>query len=348
MHLAAAFGLVAIAAIISAATTPVVIRLCQQYKVLDTPGQRKIHRHSIPRLGGAAVFVAISLSMTAAVYGILGEYVGLPEDQLKLIPLIYGGLIGFFFIGFVDDVRSLPALPRLAAQVLVATLVVVLSQGAINIGSLFGQIILPGWLSLVLTVLWIVGVANMFNWIDGLDGLAAGIAAISAMAFLALAILKPGLPNAVLTSTISALVIGAVLGFLPYNFHPAKIFIGDGGAFSLGYLLSIISVTGLFKQAAVIGFCLPIAIMMLPLADTAFAIVRRLWRGQPVTQADNRHIHHRLMSLLSRRYRRLAENGKNGMTKELITSNAHRNTVLSLYCLTALFALLAVFVGVRT
>lgn len=348
MQLAAAVGLVAIAAIISAAITPVVVRLCKQYKVLDTPGQRKIHRKSIPRLGGAAVFVAISLSMTAAVYGILAEYVRLPEDQLKLIPLIYGGLCGFFCIGFIDDVRSLPALPRLVAQVVVATLVVGLSQGTISIGSLFGQIILPGWLSLLLTVVWIVGVANMFNWIDGLDGLAAGIAAISAMAFLALAILKPGLPNAVLTATISALLIGAVLGFLPYNFHPAKVFIGDGGAFSLGYLLAIISVTGLFKQAAVIGFFLPIGIMMLPLADTAFAILRRLWRGQPVTQADNRHIHHRLMSLLSQRYRRLAQNGQNNMPSELVTSNAHRNTVLSLYCLTTLFALLAVFVGVRT
>ena len=124
MHLAAAIGLVAIAAIISAAITPVVVRLCQKYKVLDTPGQRKIHTHGIPRLGGAAVFVAISISMTAAVYGILGEYVGLPEEQLKLIPLIYAGLCGFFFIGFVDDVRSLPALPRLAAQLIVATLVV--------------------------------------------------------------------------------------------------------------------------------------------------------------------------------------------------------------------------------
>ncbi len=348
MHLAAAIGLVALAAIISAAVTPVVIKLCQKYKVLDAPGQRKIHAHGIPRLGGAAVFVAISVSMTAAVYGILGEYVGLPDEQLRLIPLIYGGLCGFFCIGFVDDVRSLPALPRLVAQLIVASLVVVLSQGSVNIGSLFGQIILPGWLSLLLTVVWIVGVVNMFNWIDGLDGLAAGIAGISAMAFLALGLLKPGLPNAVLTCTISALLIGALIGFLPYNFHPARIFIGDGGAFSLGYLLAVVSVTGLFKQAAVIGFFLPVAIMMLPLADTLFAIIRRLWRGKPVTQADNRHIHHRLMGMLSRRYSKRAENGDNGLTDELVVSYAHRNTVLSLYGLTTLFALLAVFIGVRT
>lgn len=348
MHFAAAIGLVALAASISAAITPVVVGLCRKYKVLDIPGQRKIHSQGIPRLGGAAVFIAISVSMTAAVYGILGEFVGLPEEQLRLIPVIYGGLCGFFFIGFVDDVRSLPALPRLAAQLVVATLVVVLSQGSIHISSLFGQIILPGWLSLLVTVVWIVGVVNMFNWIDGLDGLAAGIAAISAMAFLALAILKPELPNAILTATISALLIGAIAGFLPYNFHPARIFIGDGGAFSLGYLLAVISVTGLFKQAAVIGFFLPVAIMVLPLADTLFAILRRLWRGKPVTQADNRHIHHRLMSLLSKRYRMLADNGQNGLTDERVASFAHRNTVLSLYGLTALFAMLAVFIGVRT
>ena len=175
----------------------------------------------------------------------------------------------------MDDLKSLPAWSRLIAQFAVATLVVVLSGGRIRIASAFGHFIFPAWLAIIMTILWIVGVVNTFNWIDGLDGLAAGIGAISALAFFVIVAIKPGLPNAPLTAALCAMLIGAVMGFLPYNFFPAKTFIGDGGAFSLGYLLAVISVVGLFKQAAVVGFVLPVVVLALPITDTLFAILRR-------------------------------------------------------------------------
>jgi UDP-GlcNAc:undecaprenyl-phosphate GlcNAc-1-phosphate transferase len=342
-------GLAVLALLITGFATPLVIRLCRRYNALDKPGERKIHSRGVPRLGGVAIFIALSLGMSIAVWGIVSQQLDLPPEQLALLPLIYAGLVGFFVIGFIDDIRSLPALPRLLAQLATATAVVLLSDGAIRINSLFGQYVLPEWLAVVLTVVWIAGVVNTFNWIDGLDGLAAGLAGIAALAFLVIALLKPGLPNDLLTITICAVLIGSIAGFLPYNFHPARIFIGDGGAFTLGYMLAIVSILGLFKQAALIGFVLPVAILVLPLADTVFAIVRRLWRGRPVTQADNKHIHHRLLALLSRTYReRLPEGQRDLIRENLVVARAHRNTVLALYLFTAVFAGAAVYFGVTS
>ena len=279
----------------------------------------------------------------------LGNVVDLPLQEARLVPVIYLGLCGFFLIGFVDDIRSLPPLPRLVAQLVVALCVVIFSgDGGLLISSAFGQYIFPYWLAVAITVLWIVGVVNTFNWIDGLDGLAAGVAGISAAAFLILAFFKPGLPNATLTAALCAVLIGSVLGFLPYNLHRARIFLGDGGAFCLGYLLAVTSVVGLFKQAAVISFIVPVAILALPIGDTIFAIARRLWRGQPVLAPDNRHIHHRILALLSRGYRRKLPYEALGSAEERqLEGRAHRNTVFGLYAFAATFAALAVGLGLR-
>lgn len=342
-------GLLAFALALSAAITPAVIRLCRRYKLYDKPGARKVHRRIVPRLGGVAIFSALSLGMTAAIFAVLGGFVDLPPQYARLLPTIYIGLCGFFFIGFWDDLRSLPAWPRLMAQFFVATVVVLGGgPGGVRIASAFGQIVFPEWLSIVLTVIWIVGVVNCFNWIDGLDGLAAGAATISAIAFFILVSFKT-LPNATLTAALSALLIGALLGFLPYNFHPARIFIGDGGAFSLGYMLAVISVVGLFKTAAVISFMLPVIILALPLTDTLFAILRRLLTGKSPTAPDNKHIHHRMLALLSQRYRHsLPVETLTRVEQRLVEARAHRNTVLALYGFAALFAAIAVFIGLRS
>jgi UDP-GlcNAc:undecaprenyl-phosphate GlcNAc-1-phosphate transferase len=346
---AALMGLAALAMALSLVVTPLVIGLCRRHQALDRPDARKIHKAGTPRLGGVAVFVAVSIGLSiAAIAGNLG-WIDLPVAQARLLPVIYFGLCGFFLIGFLDDLKSIPVLPRLLAQLGVAAAVVLFSSGAIGIRTVFGQYVLPEWLSVAVTVLWIAGVVNTFNWIDGLDGLAAGIAAISASAFLVLALTEHGLPNSILTAAICVVLIGGVLGFLPYNFHPAKIFIGDGGAFSLGYLLAVVSVIGLFKQAAVISFILPVAILMLPLTDTVFAIVRRLVRGRPVTAPDNRHIHHRMLWRLSRTYRsHLPAEQASAVEEELIHSRAHRNSVLALYAFGAAFAILAILAGLNS
>jgi UDP-N-acetylmuramyl pentapeptide phosphotransferase/UDP-N-acetylglucosamine-1-phosphate transferase len=343
-------GMLLLALLLTALLTPGVIRLCRRYKTYDKPGARKVHHRSVPRLGGVAIFIALSLGMTAAVFAVLGGFVELPPEYSRLLPVIYLGLCGFFFIGFWDDLRSLPAWPRLLAQIAVAAAVVLASgPGGVRIASAFGHYVFPAWLSVLLTVVWIVGLVNCFNWIDGLDGLAAGAALISASAFFVLVSVKPGLPNAVLTAALCALLIGAVLGFLPYNFHPAKVFVGDGGAFALGYMLAVISVVGLFKTAAVVSFMLPVVILALPITDTLFAILRRVLHGQSPAAPDDKHIHHRMLALLSRRYRQsLPVEALTRLEERLVEARAHRNTVLALYGFAAVFAAIAVAIGLRS
>ncbi|MCC7478819.1 undecaprenyl/decaprenyl-phosphate alpha-N-acetylglucosaminyl 1-phosphate transferase [bacterium] len=323
------------------------LRVCRRHGAFDPPDARKIHKRSIPRMGGVALFSAISLGLTAAVIGAMLDWFNLELGQSALVPPIYVGLCGFFFIGFFDDIKSIPAVPRLLAQLAVATLVIVLSGGAVSISAILGNA-LPAWLGGLCTVLWIVGVVNTFNWIDGLDGLSSGVALIAAAGFLALALLNPTLPNAVLCGTLAAVLIGSVLGFLPHNFFPARIFVGDGGAFSLGYLLAVTSVVGLFKQAALISFLIPLALLALPIFDTAFAILRRLSKGLNPLTPDNRHIHHRLLALMSARYSaRIDSEELSQSDLEWVHSKAHPRTVLVLYSITAVGALLAVWLGSR-
>lgn len=344
---ATAIGLALLALAISALITPLVIRFCRRHQVLDKPGARKMHNCAVPRLGGVAICLAMAVGIMLATFPTVAAGLELSARQVQLLSVVLLGLGGFFLIGFWDDLRSLPALPRLIAQLIVALGVVLASDGAIRIGSLFGRLVLPDWLAVIVTVLWIAGIVNTFNWIDGLDGLSAGIGGISALAFLVLALLKPTLPNAALTITLCALLLGALLGFLFFNFHPARIFIGDGGAFSLGYMLAVISTTGLFKQAAVITFLLPVIILALPITDTLFAIIRRLWHRQPITRPDDRHIHHRILAMMSRHYRsRLPETQRAALSDELTVNPAHRNAVLALYTFAALFAGIAIVVGV--
>jgi UDP-GlcNAc:undecaprenyl-phosphate GlcNAc-1-phosphate transferase len=342
-------GLFALAFALASGITPFVIRLCQRSNAYDLPDERKVHTRGVPRLGGVAVFAALSVGLTVAVYAVIGNFLDIAPDQSRLILVIYAGLCGFFLIGFFDDLKSVPALARLLGQFIVATVVVLLAGGtALRITSLFGGRTLPDWASIAVTVLWIVAVVNTFNWIDGLDGLASGVGLISAAAFYIIALLKPGLPNAGLTMAICVVLGGAILGFLRYNFQPAKIFIGDGGAFSLGYVLAVVSVIGLFKTAAAISFITPVAILMLPLGDTLFAILRRLMLRQPVTKPDNQHIHHRMLAYISRRYRaQLSADERGAVNDELLQGKAHRMAVLALYGFAAVFAGLAVWIGTR-
>jgi len=342
-------GLFVLAYALASGITPLVIRLCERSNALDLPDERKVHTRGIPRLGGVAVFTALSIGFTAAVFAVMFNLLSIGPDQARLMLVIYGGLCGFFLIGFFDDLKSVPALARLLGQFVVATAVVMLAGGQeLRITALFGGHALPDWASIAITVIWIVAVVNTFNWIDGLDGLASGVALISAAAFYVIAVLKPGLPHAALTMAICVVLGGSILGFLRYNFQPAKIFIGDGGAFSLGYVLAVVSVIGLFKTAAAISFITPVAILVLPLGDTLFAILRRLWRRQSVTTPDKAHIHHRVLAYISRRYRsHLSADERGAVNDELLQGKAHRMAVLALYAFATVFAGLAVWIGSR-
>jgi len=242
-----------------------------------------------------------------------------------------------------DDVWRLSARLKLILQIAFA---LGLAWAGISIGTLFGTYAIPVWLNYLLTVIWVVGIVNTINFIDGLDGLSAGVSAIALMAVLVLSLSQGGY----FFSLVSLAVLGALLGFLPYNFYPARIFVGDGGALLMGYYLATISLLGFFKQATLISFLLPLLILLVPIADTTFAIIRRLIGHKPITAPDKKHIHHRILFLASRRYR--SQMLRNGTTiddsvRRLIEGLAHRNAVLILYAVSALFGILAVVLGLR-
>ncbi len=268
-------------------------------------------------------------------------YILLSSSQLFALLL---GAVLFFALGFLDDLFNIPAHIRLLCQLAFAFLVAIYG---VRIDWLFGIIALPKPLSVILTCLWIVGMVNAINFIDGLDGLAGGISAIALFAVVVISMVR----GEYFFALLALVLVGVLLGFLPFNFFPAKIFLGDGGAMFLGYILSAISILGFFKQTALIVFLIPILLFLFPIVDTTFAILRRIVRGQAPLVADKKHIHHRLLLVFSRAERRKAL--RNGITindslNAILEGLAHRNTVLILYLITALLAVIAIYSGVRT
>lgn len=318
--------------------TPIVLGICYRFHLFDRPGARKVHRGERPRLGGVSIFIA-TLAGTVFVVANLGG-ISLSFQQLAVFLL---GAVLFFIVGLADDVHGLPAGAKLLLQVIFA---LVVALWGVRIDVLFGTVALPLWLSLAITVIWIVGIVNAINFIDGLDGLAAGISAIALLAILVISMARTDY----LFALIALVIVAALLGFLPYNFFPARIFLGDGGALLLGYYLATLSVLGFFKQTAIIAFLVPLLVLSVPIADTTLAIVRRLLRGQSPAHADMKHIHHRLLLIFSRRARLQAwRNGHtvNSLSRELVQGQAHRNAVLWLWGLSLLFAVAAVYLGTR-
>jgi UDP-GlcNAc:undecaprenyl-phosphate GlcNAc-1-phosphate transferase len=266
----------------------------------------------------------------------------IPLSRTQLFALLGGGVL-FFALGLSDDLWHLSARPKFALQIIFALAV---AWAGINVGTLFGTVVLPLWLSYVLTVFWIVGIVNTINFVDGLDGLSAGISAVAFLAILVLSLAR----GDYFFSLVSLAVLGALLGFLPYNFYPARIFVGDGGAMLMGYYLATVALLGFFKQATVIAFLLPLLILLVPITDTAFAILRRLMAGKPITAPDKKHIHHRLLFFVNRRRRQqMLRNGVevDDAARKFVEGLAHRNTVLILYLVSFAFAAVAVWLGLR-
>jgi UDP-GlcNAc:undecaprenyl-phosphate GlcNAc-1-phosphate transferase len=280
--------LVALAAalIISFALTPVVKSFAQKVGAVDVPRDaRRMHKVPIPRLGGLAIFLGFIVSVLA-----------FANMTYQLQGILLGAVI-IVVLGALDDVTPLPALFKFVVQI-VASLIPIYHGvviATISNPNLFSDN--PywhlGWLAIPVTVLWIVAVTNAVNLIDGLDGLAIGVSSISSLTVLAIAMIVSEENVAV----VMAALLGACIGFMPYNMNPAKIFMGDTGSTFLGFVLACISIQGLFKFYAVISFVVPFLILGLPIFDTAFAFIRRIAHGQNPMSPDRSHVHHRLIDM---------------------------------------------------
>lgn len=289
--------------------TPLVKKLAIKIGAVDKPNHRKVHQRIMPRLGGLAIYLSF----------IIGLLVLRPEDDLA-IPIVLGSLI-IIITGVLDDMIELSAKFKLAGQ-LAAALVVVLGGAQVDFINLpfFGKLEF-GMFSIPLTILWIVGVTNAINLIDGLDGLAAGVSSIALITISGMAILM----GDTYVLSIGLLVLGSTLGFLVYNFHPAKIFMGDTGALFLGYMISVLALLG-FKNVTMISLIIPVIILGVPISDTFYAIIRRLVNKQPLSAPDKSHLHHCLLRL----------------------GFSHRQTVLLIYAMAAMFGLAALIMSQAT
>jgi UDP-GlcNAc:undecaprenyl-phosphate GlcNAc-1-phosphate transferase len=269
-----------IAVAIAYILTPLVIRLAYGVGALDRPNQRKVHKKPIPRLGGLAIYLAF---VAAILYA-------LPLQETKGI-LISSSLI--VALGIIDDLKQLSAKVKLLGQIGAALVLVLFGVRIEWLSNPFNGIFYLHSLSIPVTIFWIVGVTNTVNLIDGLDGLAAGVSTIASVTLL-LAAFRFGQES---TIFFTAAIAGACIGFLRYNFNPAKIFMGDTGSMFLGFILSAVAITGTLKSAATIALGVPILALGLPIIDTTCAIIRRYQNGTPIHEADKGHFHHRLLAL---------------------------------------------------
>ncbi len=273
--------LLALAFCLPLALTPLVKRLAVRAGAVDRPGARKVHSVPVPCWGGLGIY----LGFTAAVL------LGVPLTR-EIQGLLAGG-VAILLVGLVDDWRGLSPWTKLAGQIAAASILVAFGITVDFVTNPLGGMLYLGAFSIPVTIAWIVGITNALNLVDGLDGLAAGIAAISAGT---IAVVSFG-QEAPLVACCALLLAAAVLGFLPHNFHPARIFMGDGGSMFLGFMLASLAVLGLTKSATAFSLILPILILGIPIFDMVFAIIRRCLRGQHIFTADRDHLHHRLLDL---------------------------------------------------
>lgn len=298
------------ALIISFILTPPARKLAFKVGALDVPKDpRKIHKKPMPYFGGLAIYVAIISCMV----------VYMPHSNTNIAIMIGATII--VLTGIVDDMHGMNAKLKLLMQIIAAAVAI---YGGVKIHFVSNPLSATGMsllrnLTIPITLFWIVGITNTINLIDGLDGLASGIASIAATTLLFTASLK-GYDFIVMQC---AIIAGASLGFLPFNFNPAKIFMGDTGALLLGYMLAVTSVLGMVKSVAAVALVVPVFALGIPIFDTTFAIIRRYINKKPIMEADKDHLHHKLM--------------KKGLNQ--------RQTVLIMYFISMILGLAAIIVS---
>jgi UDP-GlcNAc:undecaprenyl-phosphate GlcNAc-1-phosphate transferase len=283
--------------------TPLIKKLAFKIGATDRPNHRKVHEKIMPRLGGLAIFISF----------IVGILIIQPVADYHW-PIIIGSFI-IILTGVFDDIKEISPKVKLAGQVAAAFIVVV--YGGLNVEFInlpFGGKLDFGFMSIPFTMIWIIGITNAINLIDGLDGLAAGVSTIALFSIAGMAVILGNMYVVV----VALIVAAGTIGFLLYNFHPAKIFMGDTGALFLGYLIGVLSLLG-FKNVTFISLIIPVIILGVPISDTFFAIIRRFVNKQPLSAPDKSHLHHCLL--------------RSGFS--------HRQTVLLIYAMSAILGLVA-------
>ena len=282
--------------------TPYTIKIAKKIGAVDVPkDERRMHNKPMPKFGGPAIIIGFLVStvyliIISSLEGNLNLF-GVENYFIKLIGFLLGILV-LSFVCFFDDIKGIHPLVKLTGQLIAAAIVVAfgIRIDNFNLPFLEGNIVLSNAFSIILTMVWIVGITNAINLIDGLDGLSSGIAIISSVCLLIIFALNGSPLVAIIIITA---LVGALSGFLPFNFNPAKTFIGDIGSNFIGFTLSIVSILGIAKTATAFIVVLPIIVLGLPIFDTLSAIVRRLIKGKSlkaVFQADKGHLHHKLIA----------------------------------------------------
>jgi len=279
------------------AVTPYVRRLALSVGMLDATGERRMHDVPKPRIGGIAVYLGFAFALFSAIgYLINAHYFRRGSDLQNvhdLVGLVFGGTL-VCMVGIWDDVMGMNPRAKLLAQAVVAAVSMLYGFMISFVRDPFhhGTVVyFPLWISIPITLLWYLGMMNAINFIDGLDGLLSGLTAIAGM-FLLVVDMTHGHPEIAL---ILAALVGGALGFLPYNYNPAKIILGDSGALFIGYVFATVSILGGSKQAFTISLLVPLVVLGLPIVDTAVAIVRRTRAGRKIYEADRGHFHHQLI-----------------------------------------------------
>jgi UDP-GlcNAc:undecaprenyl-phosphate/decaprenyl-phosphate GlcNAc-1-phosphate transferase len=278
-----------VAAVLSFLVTPPVIRFASRRGIVGPRLDNAKTRRSVPLLGGISIFIAFSVSTALAFLLSRGKLLG--EYDTHFIGLMLGSLI-ILCLGIYDDSRGIKAPVKLLFQTLAAVILILCGYNLEIITNPFGGQIELGLWGVPITILWIVGLTNAINLIDGLDGLACGVAGIAGLTLFFCSLDgQPFMPIIVIG------LVGSCLGFLRYNFSPARIFLGDTGSLLLGFILAAVSIQSSFKTTASIALILPLIALLLPISDTLIAFLRRIMKGQNPLRGDRRHLHHRLLLL---------------------------------------------------
>lgn len=266
--------------------THLMIKISKNMNIMDIPNERSVHKKPTPLLGGIAIFLSFLFGFI-----LFGN-----QNPLMISILIASFLI--LLLGIFDDIKPIKARYKFIMHILVALIVVFYGGLKLTHVDIFGLSLNFKWMSPYVTILIIVGIINAVNLIDGLDGLCAGISSIYFLTIGVIALILNKFNG--LDIILSFIMLGATLGFLVFNFPPAKIFMGDTGSTFLGLMISVIMLLG-FKTVTLTSLLIPLVLLILPITDTLFAIIRRALNKKPIGQADKEHIHHQLLKHLSTR-----------------------------------------------